>query len=32
MKPAREIVFDMVDEARSVFESLTSDSAVGAPS
>ncbi len=32
MKPAREIVFDMVDEARSVFESLTSDSPVGAPS
>ncbi len=32
MKPARQIVFDLVDEARAVFESLTSDSPVGATS
>jgi len=30
MKPARQIVFDLVDEARTVFEGLTSDSPVGA--
>ncbi len=30
MKPARQIVFDLVDEARAVLESLTSESPVGA--
>jgi NAD(P)H-dependent flavin oxidoreductase YrpB (nitropropane dioxygenase family) len=30
MKPARQIVFDMVDEARSIIEGLSSDSPMGA--
>ena len=32
MKPARQIVLDLVDEARTALESLTSESPVGSTS
>jgi hypothetical protein len=31
MKPTRQIVFDMVDEARAAFEDLTAESPLTAP-